>query len=91
LLGGCGQSRDRHLVAGLGATGELCRDLDRQCAARKQHVGAAPIELASHRSRHARADRIADQVVLERQPIVALGQDAGIDELANNKGEVPDA
>ena len=78
-------------MSGLGAAGELRGYLDRQGAAREQHVRAAPIEFAPHRGRHARTDRIADQVVLERQPIVALGQDAGIDELANNRRQVSDA
>ena len=61
LLSGRGQSRDRDLVTWFGAARELDRDLDRHRAAREQHIGAAPIEFASHCGRHTRPDRIADQ------------------------------
>jgi len=60
--------------------------------AREQHVGTSPIEFAPHRGRPRssgphRGPRSCSNA--SRSSLSA--QDAGIDELANNRGEVPDA
>ena len=85
---GVEQGADRHLVSGLGAGGELHRDLDRQRAGLEQDAGCLAVERAARGDRHAGADRLARDVVPEGQPFVSLDEQVRLEELTDRREQV---
>ena len=79
---------DRHLVAGLGARGELHRDLDRQGAGLEQDAGRLAVERAARGDGHAGADRLACDVVPEGELLVALDEQVRLEELTDRRQQV---
>ena len=86
-LRGVEQRRNRHLVTGLGAGGELPGDFDRQGAGFEQDAGRLAVERAAGGHRHACADGLAGDVVPEGQPLVALDEQVRLEQLPDRREE----
>ena len=79
---------DRHLVARLGARGELHGDFDRQGAGFEQNAGRLAVERAAGGYRHAGADRLTCDVVPEGELLVALDEQVRLEELTDRRQQI---
>jgi len=87
-LRGAEQSVDCHLIARLGARGELHRDFDRQGASFQEDAGCLAVERSTGGDRHAGADRLACDVVPEGQLLVALDEQIRFEQLTDGREQV---
>jgi hypothetical protein len=78
------------LVAGLGAGGQLRRDLDRQRSATQQDLRPVPVERTPYRRRNAGPNRVTDQVMPEGQPFTRLHKNVSLGKLPDRHKQFRD-